>query len=50
MARPGYGSPFAGVYDKGGFAGYLLAFALTVFVITALWYGLRYVLFVRRRR
>jgi uncharacterized membrane protein YwaF len=49
MAGPGYGSPFAGVYAQGGFGAYLLAYALTAALITALWYGLRYFLFVRGR-
>ncbi len=50
MAGPGFGSPFAGVYARGGFGGYLLAYALTAALVTALWYGLRYVLILRRSR
>ncbi len=50
VARPGEGSPFAGIYESRGAGGYLLAFALTAALCTALWYGLRYLLFVRRRR
>lgn len=50
MAAPGNDSPFLGVYERGGHGGYLLAFALTAFAVTALWYGLRYCLLVRRER
>lgn len=50
MTGPGSGSPFTGAYARGGFAGYLLAFALTAALVTALWYGLRYLLFARGRR
>ena len=50
MARPGYGSPFAGVYGSGGYGAYFLAYLITVVLITALWYGLRGLLFVRRRK
>ena len=50
MTRPGYGSPFAGVYGQGGFGAYLLAYALTAALITALWYGLRYFLLVRGKK
>ena len=49
MARPGLDSPFAGVYARGGYPGYLLAFLLTAAAVTALWYALRFVLFVRRK-
>ena len=50
MTRPSYGSPFAGVYGQGGFGAYLLVYALTAALITALWYGLRYFLFVRGKK
>ena len=49
MAWPSNGSPFLGVYARGGFGGYLAAFALAALAVTALWYGLRYFLLVRRR-
>lgn len=50
MAGPGSGSPFSRVYARGGFGGYLLAFALSVVLLTALWYGLRYFFLVRGRK
>ncbi|MBR5095118.1 MAG: YwaF family protein [Oscillospiraceae bacterium] len=50
MAGPGNGSPFAGAYARGGYGGYLLAYSLTAVVVTALWYGLRHLLVVRRGR
>ena len=49
MAGPGWDSPFLGVWARGGYGGYLLAFGLTALAVTALWYGLRYLLFVRGR-
>ena len=49
MAGPSADSPFLGVYARGGFGAYLLAYALTVAAATALWYGLRYLLLVRRK-
>ena len=48
MAWPSAGSPLTGAYVCGGFGGYLLAYTLTALAITALWYGLRYLLFVRK--
>ncbi len=50
MAGPGSGSPFAAVYESGGYIGYLLAYALTVLTGTALCYGLRWILLVRGRK
>ena len=50
MAGPSTGSPFAGIYARGGYGAYLLAFGLTALVVTVLWYGLRYRVFVRRRK
>ncbi len=47
MAGPGAGSPFSGAYARGGCGGYLLAYLLTAAAVTALWYGLRYLLSVR---
>ncbi len=49
MAGPGYGSPFAGVYAAGAYSGYLIAFLFTAVVVTAVWFALRYFLFVRNR-
>ncbi len=49
MAGAGYDSPFAGIYRRGGFGGYLLAYVLTAALVTALWYGLRACLFPRKR-
>lgn len=48
MAWPSEGSPFAGVYARGGYGGYLAAYLLTAAAVTALWYGLRYAFFVRK--
>ena len=50
MAGPGNDSPFLGVWERGGFGGYLLAYALTAIAVTALWYALRFVCFVRGRK
>ena len=50
MAGPSEGSPFAGVYARGGYGAYLLAFGLTALAVTGLWYGLRYWIFVRGRK
>ena len=50
MAGPGVDSPFLGAWERGGYGAYLAAFALTALVVTALWYALRFVLFVRGRR
>ena len=47
MAGPSANSPFLGAWARGGYGGYLLAFALTALIVTALWYGLRVLLFVR---
>ena len=49
MAGPSADSPFLGVYARGGFGAYLLVYAFTVAAATALWYGLRYLLLVRRK-
>ena len=49
MAGPSADSPFLSAWVRGGYGGYLLAYALTVAVGTALWYGLRYFLFVRKK-
>ena len=49
MAGPGVDSPFLGVWIRGGTGAYLAALALTALAVTALWYGLRYLLFVRGR-
>ncbi|MCR5576300.1 MAG: YwaF family protein [Oscillospiraceae bacterium] len=46
MAGPSSGSPFTGIYARSGYGGYLLAYILTALAVTALWYGLRYALFV----
>ena len=43
-------APLLGAWEHGGYGGYLAAFALTALVVTALWYGLRHILFVRGRR
>ena len=50
MAGPGNDSPFLGVYERGGPGGYYLAFALTAIAVTLIWYGLRYAVFVKRKR
>lgn len=50
MAGPGVDSPFLGAWERGGYGGYLAAYALTALVVTALWYALRYLLFVRGRK
>lgn len=50
MSGPSGDSPFLGIYTRGGYGGYLAAFALTALAVTALWYALCYVLFIRRRR
>lgn len=47
MAWPGNDSPFLGVWRRGGCGAYLAAFALTALAVTALWYALRFVFFVR---
>ena len=47
MAGPGNDSPFLGVWTRGGYGAYLAAFALTALTVTALWYGLRWLLFVK---
>ena len=49
MAGPSGDSPFLGAWERGGYGGYLAAFLLTALAVTCLWYGLRYVLFVRGR-
>ena len=49
MAWPGYDSPLLDAWERGGRGGYFLAFALTALAVTALWYALRYILFVRKR-
>ncbi len=46
MACPSADSPFLGVYARAGWAGYVLAYALTALLVTALWYALRVLLFV----
>ena len=48
MAGPGNDSPFAGVYARGGYGAYLTAFLATGTIVTALWYGLRFLLLPRR--
>jgi uncharacterized membrane protein YwaF len=50
MAGPGNDSPFAGIYARSGYGGYLIAYLLAAFLITALWFLLRYFLFVRRKK
>lgn len=50
MARPSADSPFLGVYQRLGTGAYLLAFALTAAAVTLLWYGLRFVFLVRRKK
>ena len=50
MAGPGVDSPFSGAYERGGYGLYLLVFALTAAAVTAVWYGLRYLFFVRGRK
>ena len=47
MAGPSADSPFLGVWESGGYGGYLTAYLLTAAAVTALWYGLRYLVFVR---
>ena len=49
MAGPSSGSPFMGIYVGRGYGGYLAAYALAALAVTALWYALRYFLFVRGR-
>lgn len=49
LAGPGDGSPFTGVYAGSGYSGYIIAYAFTAAVITAIWYALRYVIFVRKK-
>ena len=48
MAEPSYSSPLVGIYERGGYSAYLLAYILTTAVFTVLWYGLRFLLLVRR--
>ena len=50
MAGPSVDSPFLAAWQRGGYAGYLLAYALTAAAATALWYGANGVLLVRRKR
>lgn len=50
MAGPSADSPFLGIYARSGRAGYYLAFALTATAATALWYGARFLFFVRGRK
>lgn len=47
MASPSVGSPLFGAFERGGYGGYLLAYTLTALAVTALWYALRYLFFVR---
>ena len=47
LLAPSVDSPFEGVWRRGGPGGYLSALLLTAAAVTALWYGLRYLLFVR---
>ena len=49
MAGPGVGSPLTGPWLRGGYKGYLTAFIAAGTAVTALWYGLRWLLFVRRK-
>ncbi len=49
LLAPSVDSPFEGVWRRGGPGGYLSALLLTAAAVTALWYGLRYLLFVRGR-
>lgn len=49
MAGPSAGSPFTAAYERGGFGAYLLAYACTAVLVTALCYGLRY-FFLRQKR
>ncbi|MCR5663371.1 MAG: YwaF family protein [Oscillospiraceae bacterium] len=49
LAGPSVGSPFEAVFASGGYRTYLLALALSAALVTALWYALRYFLFVRKR-
>ena len=41
MLRPSSSSPFVGVYERGGYGRYLLAYGLTAVAVTVFWYGLR---------
>lgn len=50
MAGPGNDSPFSFAYDAGGYLGYYIAYFATVIVLTALWYLIRYIFIVRRRK
>ena len=50
MAGPSVDSPLLGAWGRGGSGGYFLAYFLTAVFFTGLWYGLRYFLFVRRRK
>ena len=49
MAGPGVDFPLFGAWERGGYGGYLAAFALTALVVTALWYALRRLLFIKSR-
>ena len=49
LLAPSIDSPFECVWRRGGPGGYLSALLLTAAAVTVLWYGLRYLLFVRGR-
>ena len=49
IAGPGKDSPFTGIYAQYGYIGYLFVFLSVSLLITALWYGLRYILFILRK-
>ena len=50
MAGPSVDSPLLAARTSGGYTGYLLAYFLTAALVTALWYALRYAVFVRKNR
>lgn len=50
MLGPSMDSPFASVYERSGYGGYLTAFLFTVVFAAAIWYGIRYLVLVRRRK
>ena len=50
MATPGNGSPLSRPYFAGGFRLYLIAYIATATVITFLWYGIRLIFVLRKRR
>ena len=50
MAGPGNDSPFTGIYESSGYRGYLLAYIGTATAISLLFYGVRFLLDLRRSR